>query len=222
VVEGLFIVQIVKYKKRMSVKDVVDLKNRFGVFSFFVQPLFVKIAEHTASKRVQLIKKYLQGKKVLDIGLGSGSTSALLTIEGYKTQGIDVVNASLYPKLQPIIYNGKDLPFSDKMFDTGLLICVLHHCGKNQLSVLMEAMRVCKRLIIVEDTFRNKLERFFVAVRDSVGNFEFYHHRYRTVDEWQNQFKTLGWKIVYGQSWSNISVFGMYGRQTIFVIEKKR
>lgn len=206
----------------MSVRDVVKIKDRFGVFSFFVQPLFVKIAEYTARKRVQMIRKYLVGKKVLDIGLGSGSTSALLINKGYKLQGVDVVNASLYSNIQPLIYNGKDLPFADKKFDNGLLICVLHHCGKNQISVLRESMRVCKRLVIVEDTFRNKFEKFLVAARDSVGNFEFYHHHYRTVSDWKSVFKKLGWKTASEKSWSNISVFGMYGRQTFFVIEPEK
>lgn len=206
----------------MSVRDVLKIKDGFGVFSIFVQPLFVKIAEYTARKRVWMIKKYLVGKKVLDIGLGSGSTSALLIDEGYKLQGVDVVNASLYSNIQPLIYNGKDLPFADKKFDNGLLICVLHHCGKNQLPVLREAMRVCKRLIIVEDTYRNNLERFLVAARDSVGNFEFFYHHYRTVSDWKSVFDELSWKVNVERSWSNISVFGMYGRQTFFVVESKK
>lgn len=206
----------------MSVKDVVSLKNNFGFFNGLMQSFFVKVAEYTAGKRVKMIKDYLKDKTILDIGLGSGSTSVLLSKLGYLVQGVDVVNASLYSDVQPIIYNGKDLLFKNMQFDNGLLICVLHHCGDNQIRVLEEAMRVCKRLVIFEDTFRNKLERFFVAARDSVGNFEFYHHNYRTVEDWKSQFDDMGWKIKYEKSWSNISVFGMYGRQTMFVIVKKR
>ena len=131
---------------------------------------------------------------------------------------MDVTNTSLYPNIIPTIYNGNKFPYKNNEFDTGLLICVLHHCPL-QVTVLQEAMRTCKRLVILEDTYRNKFEKILVAARDNVGNFEFYMHKYRSTQDWLKLFDKLNWKSIYTKDWSNISSYGMYGRQTFFVIE---
>ncbi len=180
-----------------------------------------RILEKTAKSRLKLFEKYLNGKKILDVGLGSGSMAHIISIKDFDVKGIDVTETSLYPELKPIIYDGENIPSKDEKYDVGLLICVLHHCPK-QLKVLEETMRVSKRVIIIEDTYRSVFEKMMISARDSVGNFEFYPHEYRSTSGWQEIFKNKGWKVIHKKEWSSVAFYGMYGRQTLFVIEKDK
>lgn len=186
----------------------------------FTRKIGVRLLEGASRSRLKFFEKHLYGENILDVGLGTGSMGKILKNKGFRLIGIDVDNTSLYGDIQPVIYDGRDIPFPTNKFDTGMLICVLHHCN-DQLKVLEETMRVCKRVIIIEDTFRNNLERFLVGIRDSVGNFEFYYHKYRSTNEWLRVFKIKHWKVISKKEWSSLSFFGMYGRQTLFVIERE-
>lgn len=181
--------------------------------------LLQSFSQYFAKRRTALIAPHIKGKKVLDIGLGMGTLSVNLRNLGYLVVGVDVDDTSLYPDLKPIIYDGYDMPFGNNQFDTSICICVLHHC-KDQEMVLREAMRVSKRLIVIEDTFRNKIEHLLVAVRDSIENWEFYYHQYRSYEEWKTLCTSNGWKVKYIKSWSSLDFGFLYGRQSMFTIEK--
>lgn len=155
---------------------------------------------------------------MLDVGVSAGSMSNLLVSQGKKVSSIDVVDTSVYEHITPMLYDGENIPFKDKSHDVATIICVLHHCD-DQLRVLEEAMRVYKRVIIIEDTFRNSFERALVSVRDCIGNWEFYDHPYRTTQDWNNIIKERGWKVTYVKEWSSVEFYGIYERQTLFVID---
>lgn len=164
------------------------------------------------------INQYLQGK-ILDIGLGAGTVAFSLRRDNFDVTSVDVVDLSLYSDIKPLIYDGNKLPFKKKAFDTGLLIGVLHHCGRQNIKVLEEAMRVCNRVICIEDTYRNELERFFVSTQDQICNAEFFEHNYLTVQQWRAVFKKHGWKVAALKEYSEVS-FGMfYSRYCMFVLE---
>ncbi|KKQ34024.1 MAG: Methyltransferase type 11 [Candidatus Collierbacteria bacterium GW2011_GWC2_44_18] len=164
------------------------------------------------------IGKYTKGKKVLDVGMGSGSISYLLNKKGFSVTSVDVANLSIYEDLKPIIYNGHKLPFKDNQFDTAVIVHVLHHCNDG-VEVLKEAKRVSKRVIFVEDTFRNSVEWFFDAAFDSLGNFEFWWHKYRKISEWRQVLTENEWKIMAFDEWSEVGIASLYGRYCMFVIE---
>ncbi|KKT40757.1 hypothetical protein A3K29_00400 [Candidatus Collierbacteria bacterium RIFOXYB2_FULL_46_14] len=164
------------------------------------------------------IGKYLEGKTVLDVGMGSGATSFFLINKGFDVTGVDVTNLSIYKDLKPVIYDGNKLPFRDNQFDTAVIIHVLHHCN-NGLEVLKEAKRVSKRVIFIEDTFRNSVEWLFGALFDSLGNFEFWWHKYRKVPEWRQVITKNGWKVEAFGEWSEMGIASLYGRYCMFVIE---
>lgn len=176
--------------------------------------------EKAAANKVRLFSHYVNGVKVLDIGLGNGSMAKVLQEMGNQVTSLDVVNKSLYADIQPTLYDGLKMPFTTESRDLGLLICVLHHCS-DQTQVLSEAMRVCKRLVIIEDTYRNPMEKLLVSWRDQIGNGEFYYHHYRIPAEWERLFRNNKWKIVQKHEWSNVSVYGMYGHQVLYVIEPR-
>lgn len=164
------------------------------------------------------INRYIDGK-ILDIGLGAGTVAFSLKRDGYDVTSVDVVDLSLYSDIKPQIYDGQKLPFKKHSFDTGLLVGVLHHCGDQNIHVLEEAMRVCKRVICIEDTYRNDLERFFVSTQDKLCNAEFYEHNYLTVPEWRDVFKKHDWKVKALKEYSEVSFGIFYSRYCMFVLE---
>ncbi len=171
-----------------------------------------------ATPRWKIIKRNLIDKNVLDFGLGMGSLAKCMKNDGYSVTGLDIDNTSLWKDVQPVIYDGINIPFKDNQFDNSTVVCVLHHC-QNQNKVLKEIMRVSKRVIVIEDTFRNPIEHLAIAVRDSIENWEFYKHIYRSYPEWKKLCETNGWRVRHIKSWSSWDFGILYGHQTCFVIE---
>lgn len=169
------------------------------------------------------IQPYLKkSDKILDLGLGAGALAAHLKINKYKVEGVDVVNLSMYKDIQPTLYNGKKLPYKKDQFDVALLISVLHHCGTNgeNKKVLAEAMRVAKRVIVIEDSYRNELERMIVSATDQVANWEFWRHEYLTNEEWFAFISKMKWRTVFAKQYDQFA-FGMfYTHYCMYVLEK--
>ena len=104
------------------------------------------------SQRLMLLKKYLQGKKVLDIGCGSGIYTDYLSKEGYAATGMDFVKEFISlakkHKLGNFTLGSADkLPFKDKEFDCSFLFDILEHGDDKK--ILKEAKRVTKKRILV-------------------------------------------------------------------------
>lgn len=190
------------------------------VLNLFKSSKFVlRASKQFAYPRWKIIKKNIVGTKILDFGLGMGSLAKCMIDDGYKVTGLDVDNTSLWKEIQPVLYDGKTIPFKANSFDNSTVICVLHHC-QNQNEVLKEIMRVSKRAIVIEDTYRNSLEHLAIALRDSIENWEFYKHTYRPYNEWKALCEDNGWKVKHVRSWSSWDFGILYGYQTCFIIEK--
>ncbi|PIW07460.1 hypothetical protein COW38_02755 [Candidatus Collierbacteria bacterium CG17_big_fil_post_rev_8_21_14_2_50_45_7] len=172
-----------------------------------------------STPRWKIVKSNLVGRNVLDFGLGMGSFAKCMLDDGYHVVGLDVDNTSLWKEIQPVIYDGKIIPFKNNVFDNTTVICVLHHCQKQE-QLLNEIMRVSKRAIVIEDTYRNQLEHIAIAIRDSIENWEFYKHTYRSYPEWKKLCENNGWKVKHVKSWSSWDFGVLYGHQTCFVIEQ--
>lgn len=143
--------------------------------------LMYKVCRKRAEKNYRKLQQYIQYKNILDIGFGRGAMTHLLTENNHTVTGIDVVDLSIYSDLKAILYDGEKIPFKDKSFDVALLIKVLHHCRKQE-KVLSEAVRVAKRVIVIEDVHRNWIEWIVVSLNDMMANFEFYYHTYHTLE----------------------------------------
>jgi SAM-dependent methyltransferase len=177
---------------------------------------FLKIKFDSVWKR---ISPYVIGKDLLDVGTGVGGIAADLSRLGFRITSIDVDNSSLYIEFPTQIYDGVNFPFTDNYFDTAIVIHVLHHCS-DRIRVLKEAMRVSKRVIFIEDTYRNNFEKFVVSVNDMIGNGEYYFHPYSTQNEWASIVEDFGWKVIHKEEYSEFIYKILYGRYTLFVIEK--
>ncbi len=134
--------------------------------------------------------------KILDIGCGTCHVAKGLTEKGYKVVSLDVKDSGFFSSIKPIVYDGRVMPFSDKEFDTAILICLLHHTPYPE-EILKEAGRVAKKLVVMEDIYTNILNKYFTFAIDSVLNFEFIGHPHtnKTDEEWKRIFTDLGFKL---------------------------
>ena len=136
-------------------------------------------------KRVNRIKQRLQrGDTILDVGCGTCCLGQALG-SAFNVTGLDVVNKAKC--MVPVLYDGHVIPFPDNSFDVVIASFVLHHVPQ-QLSLLCELKRVCRRsLIIVEDTPENEHDWTFVKqhAKSSWGSCDACFHTKKT---WENIF----------------------------------
>ena len=203
------------------------VKNIKGLYVFKQNErpnLFARLAHFLMQRKARWIYSkignYLKLRdRIVDIGIGAGGNSCFLLKKGFQVKGVDMADLSIYRDLKAQLYDGKCLPFRDKEFEVALLIHVLHHCESPE-QTLKEAKRVAKRVIFIEDTYRHPVEKLIVSINDMGGNFEFWFHPYKTVDEWREFIKKNGWQVVDCSSWSELPLrTWLYGRYCLFVVE---
>lgn len=173
---------------------------------------------------VNFLDKILKkDKTLLDYGAGDCSVAEYIQESyGVKVTPIDVVDYN-HTNLKLIIYDGKHLPYKDNSFDSVLVMFVLHHVV-DQISVLREIIRVTKnKIIIFEDTPKNKMERFVWKFWDwilNLGHDVNMTYSARTVGDWEEVFKLLNLKIIEKKNLRvNFPILKMY-QQTLFILEK--
>jgi ubiquinone/menaquinone biosynthesis C-methylase UbiE len=147
-----------------------------------------------------LIVSHLQaGNKVLDIGCGSGMLGA--AVLEHRNRPIGIIYRGLEKSkrggepIEVIEHKMGPLPFMDREFDVVILADVLHH-EEQEGSLLSEAVRVCKRFLVVKD---HKPEGFLgfwrICFLDWAANNP--HevkclYRYHTRKEWHAIFEEYG------------------------------
>lgn len=84
-------------------------------------------------KHIELIAQFVQGKKVLDLGAGYGTTANFLINNGFEVIAIDLDDESIEiakiinPDINYQKLNAENLPYKDASFDTLILRDALHH-----------------------------------------------------------------------------------------------
>ena len=139
--------------------------------------------------------------RVLDIGSGSGSVTCLLRRREIAVTPVDVRDLSLAPDSKPQLYDGRRLPFEDDHFDTALILTVLHHVQDVE-QLLREARRVARRIIVIEDIYAHRAQRWLTCAADSLMNLEFrgHPHNNRSDAEWKSLFDALGLSVIHTRS----------------------
>jgi SAM-dependent methyltransferase len=160
------------------------------------------------------IEEFVCGEKVLDLGCGSGIFGKKFK-EKFKKEvlGIDIVDKRVC-QIPFKLYDGQTIPFPENYFDLVLISFVLHHT-ENPISILKEAKRVGKRIIIFEDLAEGIFGKFYCFLHWMSWNlffgkspkFNFY-----TRKEWERIFKDLQLKL--------ISEKDFLIKRKIFVLEK--
>ncbi len=140
-------------------------------------------------KLERLTKFYKQEDSILDIGSGNGGLNLLIKQAGFNIEGLDIAPKSVFKEITPVIYDGQKIPFADNEFDVVQLITVLHHI-KEPEQILKEAIRVGKRVIVMEDIYESTFQKYITFVADSINNWEFIGHPHtnKTDTEWQQLF----------------------------------
>jgi SAM-dependent methyltransferase len=91
------------------------------------------------------------GQSILDLGCGYGAYSLALAAEGRHCVGCDVNMNYLVPAAAaglPAVAVDSTLPFSDRSFDTVILLEVIEHVPQLE-GILKEAFRVARRNVLV-------------------------------------------------------------------------
>jgi SAM-dependent methyltransferase len=152
-----------------------------------------RIIRWRVQEKMAEIEPYLNSHdRILDVGSGNSVLTQELRGQGYKVLPVDVKNHSFVDEIVPILYDGRILPFCQNSFDVALLITVLHHTSDPD-SILNEARRVARRIIVIEEIYENRFEKYFTYVIDSLFNLEFFGHprSNRTDSEWRRTFNRL-------------------------------
>jgi len=162
------------------------------------EKIIYKLGKKRAQKIIEDIGFALTKKdSILDIGAGGCNISETLLTKGYNITPLDIENLSFVKNIDPVIYNGKRIPFSEKTFKKSMLLTVLHHTSNPQ-EVLCEAKRVSEKIIIMEDIYSNPLHKYLTFFFDSLINLEFkgHPHTNKTDAEWREIFKKLNLEII--------------------------
>ncbi len=105
---------------------------------------------------VQYLKSHnLLNSKILEIGSGSIGIAPYLR---RKIIGVDLdFSEGDYPLLKQVYGSALKLPFPKKHFDVVIMSDVLEHISpKDRKKVITEAVRVCKRIVLISGPFGEK------------------------------------------------------------------
>ncbi len=185
---------------------------------FLKRALKKSIPARMAIKLDRIDRHLNKGESILDLGTGNGGLCLELRNRGHHVQPVDVKNISFFESVTPLIYDGQELPYPDDYFDTVLLITVLHHTP-DPAAVFDEGLRVArKRIIVMEDIYKNPFQKHLTFFTDSLVNLEFVGHPHTnmTDEEWQALFADQGLNLVAKDEFPTLIFF----RQVIYVLEK--
>jgi ubiquinone/menaquinone biosynthesis C-methylase UbiE len=179
-----------------------------------IRNLWMEDAENKVARIYPFIQR---NDKILEVGVGLGTIWKVLKNLGFEhVDGLDLANNSWFPDLQPIVYDGTRFSIRDKSYDVISLLTVLHH-AKLPEHLIQEAKRVGRRIIVIEDVYKNQCQKYLTLLTDSLINLEFrdHPHQNKTTDNWLFLFKAFGLGLVHLEEWR---YFGLY-RQALFVLK---
>jgi SAM-dependent methyltransferase len=142
---------------------------------------------------VDLLTDQHRGQQALDFGCGDGWFASSL---GQLRVASDLVPLEVERRtrsyVEPVLYDGRRIPYRDRTFDLVYAVDVLHHCD-DPAAVLSDLMRVCSDLLLIKDhTWSSRTERGLLIALDELGNRRFgvrSPHRYQHGWEWIPQIE---------------------------------
>ncbi len=168
-------------------------------------------------KLERLEKFYNRSETILDVGSGNCALSLLLKNNNMKVTSLDIANKSAYKEITPVIFDGLKLPYGDNEFDVVQLITVLHHIKQPEI-ILKEAIRVGKKIIVMEDVYESTLQKYLTFWADSINNWEFIGHPHsnKTDEEWRQLFKKYNIELTQSEYYK----FLLFFKQVTYVLVK--
>jgi SAM-dependent methyltransferase len=193
---------IISSSETIASEIVSIIKNNLQVFQRQVLDGIVRHFAHgaletRAEKITQLFENQIpERSRILDLGGGWGFYAEPLKKRGHEHLVLDVVNPG-YQKAPLVLYDGFRVPFSDRSFDTTILITMLHHVPDPQ-ALFKEVRRVTRqKVVVVEDLYHHAVGRFWTICRDRLLNMEFmaHPHQFRKDSQWRQFFKDAGFEV---------------------------
>lgn len=160
--------------------------------------------KHIFSRRVSVLAGRLapllpKSGKILDVGCGDGTIDRLIADQrpDIYIEGIDVLIRPI--TLIPVTtFDGKQIPFENKSFDTVMFVDVLHHTDDPSV-LLQEAARVARHSIVMKDHCLNGfLAESSLKFMDWVGNTRHgvrLPYNYWPEQRWREAFTRLSLKV---------------------------
>lgn len=147
----------------------------------------------------RLVRPYAPVRRALDFGSGEGWFAREMVGTGLAGEVVPVdVMRREQQLVEPIIYDGQTLPFSDRAFDLTYAVDVLHHCPDPH-AALTEALRCTSEMFVVKDhTYRTLAGRVTLAIFDELGNHRFgvpSLYRYQRRWEWSECLEASGFRL---------------------------
>jgi len=171
--------------------------------------VFSKVYQRAAQKMCLDCQNFIpKGGKILDLGCGSGIVAkAFKDFFQAEVMGVDIVDKRIV-NIPFQMINGRNLPFPGNSFDAVLISYVLHH-SQNPTSLLTEAKRVSKKIIIYEDLPEGFLSKIYCKVHQFSFDKLFGNPSktsFKTEKDWEKIFKELGLKIIFKKKINNFPV----------------
>jgi SAM-dependent methyltransferase len=149
---------------------------------------------------LDLLRERAPVGRALDFGSGDGWFAQELRASGLVREVIPVdVKRREQVVTEPLLYDGRALPFPDRSFDLVYSVDVLHHCPDPEAS-LRDLVRCSNRLLLLKDhTWRTRLGKLGLAVLDELGNRKFgipCLYRYQHCWDWFRTIEAAGFRLV--------------------------
>lgn len=160
------------------------------------------------------------------IDIGAGTCRIAKYIEENFQASVTALDIVDYNKtdLKLVLYDGKRIPFQNGKFDIALLVFVLHH-SSDQETLLNEAKRVARKLIILEDTPISTIERKMWHFWDwllNLGRAFSMPYSSREDENWIRFFKNLGFQLLEKKNFRLVFSFFASYQQSMYVLESRR
>jgi SAM-dependent methyltransferase len=156
------------------------------------------------TRRVSVLAEHLVAlippeSRVLDVGCGDGAIASLI-MEKSRDISIEGIDVLVRPaaKIPVLPFDGIHIPYSSASFDVVMFVDVLHHAD-DPLSLLREAIRVGKYLVIKDHYRQGFLAGATLRLMDWVGNAHqgvALPYNYWSPAEWTSAFAAVGLKQI--------------------------
>lgn len=167
--------------------------NYFAIISLVILLIIYKFYRQCKNRVFSMVTKYAPtSKKILDLGCGACCISKQLQLSGREVTPMDVVDKGVC--LKPELFDGMKIPYADKVFDLGICSYVLHHTDNQEL-LLKELQRVCKKILLIENTPSNKVEWEY-AFKHAKSEWGKCEKCFKDDATWMEEFNKLGIKVV--------------------------
>ena len=190
-------------KKGMPLIEVEEILRKFIRNRVDTEKDKKDLAFNRAQRSFELVKDYIVGEKILDLGAGDGLLAFKIKEQLEKeVLLVDIVDYN-YTDLPLILYDpeGK-IPLADKKVDTTILYTVLHHASDPE-HLLKEATRITKERFVIIEAY---IEKEDIQMTNSF--FDWFYNRvigdedinvplnFLRVKGWEKLLKSHGFDII--------------------------